>query len=45
MVELLTFVPFTYFVIQFYIKTFGDLIIRLFNNIVQYMNELPLRAL
>ena len=35
--------PFSYFVVQFNIKTFGkkyDLIIRLFNIIVHYMNEL-----
>ena len=40
--------PFSYFVIQFHIKTFGkkyDLIIRLFNIIVHHMNELALRAL
>ena len=40
--------PFSYFVIQFYIKTFGkkkDLIIRLFNIIFHYMNKLALRAL
>ena len=40
--------PFSYFVIQFNIKTFGkkyDLIIRLFNIIFHYMNELALRAL
>ena len=39
--------PFSYFVIQFNIKTFGksyDLIIRLF-NIVYYMNELALSQL
>ena len=40
--------PFSYFVIQFNIKTFGkkkDLFIRLFNIIFHYMNELALRAL
>ena len=40
--------PFSYFVIQFDIKIFGkkkDLIIRLFDIIVRYMNELALRAL
>ena len=39
---------FSYLVIQFNIKTFGkvyDLIIRLFNIIVHYINELALRAL
>ena len=39
---------FSYYVIQVNIKTFGkiyDLIIRLFNIIVHYMNELALRAL
>ena len=40
--------PFSYFVIQFNIKTFGkkyDLIIRLFNTFVHYMNELAVTAL
>ena len=40
--------PFSYFVIQFDIKTFGknyELISRLFDIIVHYMNELALRAL
>ena len=38
----------SYVAIQFNIKTFEknyDLIIRLFNNIVHYMNELALKAL
>ena len=37
--------PFSYFAIQFNITTLGknyDLIIRLFNTIVHYMNELAL---
>ena len=41
----LPIMPFSYFVIQFNIKTFGkkkDLIIRLFNIISHYMNELAL---
>ena len=41
--------PFCYFLIQFNIKSFGkkndDLIIRLLNVIVYYMNEQALRAL
>ena len=40
--------PFSYFVIQFKIKTFGknyDLIVRLLNIIFHYINELVLRAL
>ena len=45
----LPIMPFSYFVMQFNIKTFGkknyDLIIRLFNINVHYMNELALRAL
>ena len=44
----LPIMPFSYFVIQFDIKIFGkkkDLIIRLFDIIVRYMNELALRAL
>ena len=44
----LPIMPFSYFVIQFNIKTFekkNDLIIRLFNIIVHYMNEMALRAL
>ena len=44
----LPIMPFSYFVIQFNIKTFGknyDLIIRLVNIIVHCMNELVLRGL
>ena len=40
--------PFSYFAIQFNIKTFEknyDLIIRLFNVIVHCMNELALKGL